>query len=499
MYLKITFILCLGLLLSVQGVAQNQGNIESIKIRVENYLNSSVENGYSGSVLLAKDGKILLSKGYGLAIRNNKISINPNTIFNIGSVTKQFTASAIIKLVELGKIKPSDNLGQFFPDVPDDKKEITILQLLTHTSGISPGAGGFRYDNATKNQFLKEFFDFELLTPPGSKHRYANANYIMLAAIIEKVSGQEYEFFLTKNLWDPAGLQNTGYKNINYKSKQLAHGYYFDISEGSWKDWGTTQEHLPKTENHWYSIGKGDIYSTVEDLYKWHLALESNLVLSSKSLKLLETQYVPENEDNSSFYGYGWAIFTSNRGTKIVTHNGSNGIYFANFIRYVDDDVVVIVLSNVRLNHDSENVAWEIANIVFDPAYQPNPVTKLSYELVYDFIQSNNPENTQKLIPFLQAKLGGKLNDKALFNKLGFKLIAKENEPGWGLELLKLNVREFPDDGNLWDSLGEAYFTYRQDKNAIKSFQKALDLAPEENCHWCENSSSKLEKLIENK
>ena len=468
---------------------------DSLKSRIENYLNKSVENGYSASVLVAQKGNTILSEGFGWADREKSIPITSSSVFNIGSVTKQFTSSAIMKLVELGKIKPSDNIGQFFPDVPDDKKEISIHQLLTHTSGISPRTGGFRYDEATKNQFLKEFFNSELLTPPGSKHHYANANYIMLAAIIEKVSGQEYETFLEENLWDPAGLLNTGYKNKNYIGKQLAHGYYFDISEGSWKDWGTTQDHLPKTENHWYSIGKGDIQSTIEDLYKWHLALESNSVLNVESKKMLESPFIPENEDSTSFYGYGWAIFNTSRGTKIVTHNGSNGIYFSNFIRFVDDDVVVIVLSNTILNFDSENIGWEIARMVFDPDYRPKPVSKLSYELVYDFTQSNNPESTQKLVSFLEEKLDSKLNDKALFNRLGFKMMAKESEPGWGLELLKLNAQLFPDDGNLWDSLGEAYFNYRQNKDAIKSFQKALELCAGRDCHWRENSENKLRKL----
>nr|WP_262921418.1 serine hydrolase domain-containing protein [Maribellus maritimus] len=445
--------------------------------------------------MVAVKGNIVLSEGFGWADREKEIPITASSVSNIGSVTKQFTASAIIKLVEQAKINTSDNLIKFFPEVAENKKEITVHQLLTHTSGISPGTGGFRYDEATKDQFLKDFFDSKLLTPPGSKHRYANTNYIMLAAIIEKVSGQDYETFLTENLWRPAGLQNSGYKHTNYKSKQLAHGYYFDISEASWKDWGTTREHLPKTENHWYSIGKGDIQSTVEDLYKWHLALEANSVLDAESRKMLESPFTPENEDGTSFYGYGWAISHTSRGTKIITHNGSNGIYFANFIRFVEDNVVVIVLSNTILNPDSENVAWEIGRMVFNLDYKPKPVSKLSYELVYDYTQTNTPENAKKLVPYLEEKLNGKLNDKALFNRLGFKMRAKENKTGWGLELLKLNVQLFPDDGNLWDSLGDAYFNYQQNTNAIKSFQKALELCNKPDCHWRENSESKLRKL----
>ena len=210
---------------------------------------------------------------------------------------------------------------------------------------------------------------------------------------------------------------------------------------------------------------------------------------------MLEIPYVAENKEGTSHYGYGWAILKSKRGTKIVTHNGSNGIYFADFIRFVDEDVVVIVLSNVGLNSDSENVAWEISNMIFDPNYNTKPVSKLSYQLVYEFMEVNKKDSANQLQYFLDDNLETKFRDKAVFNRIGFKLLEKENEPGWGLELLKLNTQLFLDDGNLWDSLGDAYYKYGQKENAIKAYSKALVLSPNQNCHWCENSQSKLNQL----
>ena len=155
--------------------------------KIDSYLESSVTNGFSGVVLVSKKGEIILSKGYGWADRENKIPNSPSTVFNIGSVTKQFTASAILKLVEQGKIKTSDKISSYFIQTPIDKRDITIHQLLTHTSGISNRTGGFRYNEASKEQFLKEFFESELQSIPGTKHQYANANYIMLTAILELV------------------------------------------------------------------------------------------------------------------------------------------------------------------------------------------------------------------------------------------------------------------------------------------------------------------------
>ena len=183
--------------------AQTIENNKALKTKIDTYLNASVRNGFSGAVLVSKKGEIILSKGYGWSDRKNKISNTPSTVFNIGSITKQFTASAILKLVEQGKIKTSDKISLYYNQAPIDKKDITIHHLLTHTSGISPKTGGFRYNEADKEQFLKDFFELELQSKPVTKHQYANANYIMLTAILESVSKQSYGSFLNENLFDP--------------------------------------------------------------------------------------------------------------------------------------------------------------------------------------------------------------------------------------------------------------------------------------------------------
>jgi CubicO group peptidase (beta-lactamase class C family) len=456
--------------------AQSIENNKALNTKIDTYLNASVDNGFSGSVLVAIKGKIILSKGYGWSDRKNKIPNSSSSIFNIGSVTKQFTASAILKLVEQGKIKTSDKISQFYDKAPDDKKDITIHQLLTHTSGISNRTGGFRYDEASKEQFLADFFDSELRSAPGTKHQYANANYIMLAAILELVSKQDYGVFLHENLWMPSDMLNTGYKGITFNSERLAHGYYFNIADGIWMDWGATQQHLPYNNKHWYSIGKGDIHSSVEDLYKWHLALNDNSVLSSKTRELQETPHVAENNRATSHYGYGWAVFNSNRDTKIVTHNGSNGIYFSDFIRFIDEDVVIIYMTNVILGNDTENVGWEISKMIFNPEYEVLPVSKNMYELVFEFIQTNELGSAKMLPSYLTNKLGKKFDDHSILNGYGYRILEKENEPGWAMELFKLNVQLFPEDGNLWDSLGEAYLKYGEKEQAIQSYTKAVAL-----------------------
>lgn len=479
------------------GKAQELRSDESLKSRIDNFITESVENGYSGSVLVAKEGHVILSKGYGWADRAKKIPNSSQTVFNIGSITKQFTATAILKLLDEKRLNLSDTLSKYFPNAPLDKQSITIHQLLTHTSGIASQTGGFRYTEATKDEFLNEFFSSKLLYKPGNTHTYANANYILLAAIIEKVTQQEYETFLRENLWKPLEMNRTGYKSIHFNSEQLAHGYYFNYTQGEWKDWGVTQEYLPYTDKHWYSIGKGDVYATIEDLYKWHLALEQNKVLKKATKNLMEMPHVPENDAEKSFYGYGWAIFNSSKNTKIVTHNGSNGIYFADFIRDVENDLVVIVLSNIVLNQQSKNIAWEIASMIYDEKYEPIKIPKNTYELVFDFIRNNTPAYAQQLPAYIKQRTGMSITEKSILNRIGFQQVSKNKDKEWGIALLKLNVRLFPNDGNLWDSLGEGYFLLNDKNNAKKSFEKAIELRPESACHWCENSKKRLKQILE--
>ncbi|MFQ3172931.1 MAG: CubicO group peptidase (beta-lactamase class C family) [Flavobacterium sp.] len=462
-----------------QNTNKELNNKSQIADKIDSYLNASVTNGFSGAVLVSRKGEIILSKGYGWADRKNKIPNTSSTVFNIGSVTKQFTASAILKLVEQGRIKTSDKISQFYNQAPSDKENITIHQLLTHTSGISPTTGGFRYDEATKEQFLKDFFESELQSKPGHKHQYANANYIMLASILESVSEQNYGSFLNEHLFEPSQMDKTGYKSINFNTEKLAHAYYYSITDEKWVDWGTTQQHLPYNDKHWYSIGKGDIHSTVEDLYKWHIALKNNVILTSNTREIQETAHVAENDKMTSYYGYGWAISKSDRETKIVAHNGSNGVYFADFVRFIDDDVVVIYLTNAFLGIDSENVAREISKMIFDTNYMATPTSENIYELIHEFMKTNDPMNADKLPSFLKKELKGEFNDPAILNRIGYRKLEKEKETGWALEIFKLNVELFPKDGNLWDSLGEAYLKHNQEKEAIKSYTRAVELGSE--------------------
>jgi tetratricopeptide (TPR) repeat protein len=162
----------------------------------------------------------------------------------------------------------------------------------------------------------------------------------------------------------------------------------------------------------------------------------------------------------------------------------------------VEDDVVVIVLSNAILGNGSQNVAWEISRMVFNKDYQPAPLSKNIYELIYEFMRSHEPAQAEHLPAYLEKKIAKEEWNRAILNRLGFALIDREKQPAWGLEWLKLNVELFPEDGNLWDSLGEAYFKYEQKTKALNSFKQALQIGDTvENCHWCANAQKKIETI----
>lgn len=230
--------------------------------------------GFCGGMLLAKNGKILLSKGYGFADRAHKRPFTPETPFDIGSVTKQFTATGILHLAREKKLRLEDHLNQFFPSCPDDKKAVTLHHLLTHSAGM-PDTFGDDYDVMTRQQFLDKALAAKLLWSPGTRYRYSNAGYSVLAAVIEIVSHEPYEAYLRRTLWLPAGMEPTGYSLPAWDKRQLAHGY--DRKD---KDWGTPLDHRwDKDGPYWNLKGNGGILSTLEDLYRWNRAMKTEQIL----------------------------------------------------------------------------------------------------------------------------------------------------------------------------------------------------------------------------
>lgn len=312
--------------------------------RLDDHLTRAARFGFAGAFLVAKDGEIILHKGYGLADRERGLPVTAETVFDIGSITKQFTAAAILRLEEMGRLRVSDSIGRYFAGVPPEKTGITIHHLLTHSAGLQDVFGG-DYDPMPRDSLVRIALASTLLWAPGTRYRYSNAGYSLLGAIVEKVSAQPYERFLREHLFQPADLAHTGYRLVDWPRERLAVGYR------GVERWGTPLDFAWAPDGpFWHLRANGGLLSTVGDLYRWHLALGADRVLSDSSRAKAFAKQVPESDEGDSFYGYGWAVTPTPRGTTLIWHNGGNGYFYADFRRYVDDRVVVIFATNESAN-----------------------------------------------------------------------------------------------------------------------------------------------------
>jgi CubicO group peptidase (beta-lactamase class C family) len=314
--------------------------------------------GFSGVLLVAKDDDVVIAKGYGLADREKGQRFTSTTVFDIGSITKQFTGAAIARLEIQGKLSAADKLSKYIAAFPPDKSEITLHHLLTHSAGLKSDFGG-DYEPATREWIVDQVLQSKLLFAPGQGHRYANSGFSVLAALVEQVSGHPYEAFLREQLWLPAGMTHTGYRLPNWPTEVVAHGYQGD------QDWGTPLDKRWADDGpYWNLRGNGGVLSTVWDLYRWHQALMGDAIVSKEAKQRMYARVVKEDEGSKSWYNYGWSLSDTRRGTRVIEHNGGNGVFFADFVRYVDDNVVIIAASNQ--SKDAKGVyLWKIKSLVF--------------------------------------------------------------------------------------------------------------------------------------
>jgi CubicO group peptidase (beta-lactamase class C family) len=326
--------------------------------RIDTYLDRHVPFGFSGAMLVAQKGKVLLRRGYGLADRERELPFTGDTVFYIGSITKQFTAAAILKLEMQGKLKVTDTLDTFFPQAPPDKAGITIHQLLTHTSGLN-GSDDIYGAPKERDEQVDRVLKTKMAAEPGKTFIYSNPGFNLLGAIVEIASGQNYEEYLHQNLFQPAGMMFTGYRIPKWSKRSVAHGYVGEIEKGSPLD----RPWLPDGPS-WAIRGAGGMLSTVGDLYRWHRALKNDNILSAEArLKMLSPQ-VKESADAS--YGYGWLIHKTPRSTTVIEHNGSDGIFYADFRNYTDEETVVISVTNNI--YWSNTLATNVPDLVFGNA-----------------------------------------------------------------------------------------------------------------------------------
>jgi CubicO group peptidase (beta-lactamase class C family) len=328
---------------------------------------------FSGVAFVTKEGKVLLQKGYGYKNFAKKIPNDPGGVFQIGSVTKQFTAAVILRLQEQGKLNVQDKLRKYISDFPGSDR-ITVEHLLTHTSGIYNYTNDNRFMNneSLKHVELDRMISMMKEKPleftPGSKFSYSNSNYILLGYIIQRVSGKPYEQMVRELIFTPLQMNQSGFDFKNLKDTDKVVGYL--VIEN------TLQLLAPIVDSS-ASFAAGAIYSSAGDLYKWHMALYTDKVLSKASI---EKAFTPKLNK----YGYGWMI-DSIKGKRIIRHNGGIFGFTSDMVRIPADDVCIILLCNEAAELSSLSRA--LTNIMYGLPYSV-PEEKKSVQLPEDVLKT---------------------------------------------------------------------------------------------------------------
>jgi len=301
--------------------------IADVVAKMDKHLTDGEIKGFSGSFLLIKDGKVLLQKGYGFADCQRTKKTTTEMVFDIGSLTKPITAVAILKLQSKGKLKVEDPISRHLDGVPADKAAITILQLLRHQSGMQDVFGADE-DYVTKDWFLKKAFESKLRFKPGEPgdidDTYSNAGYSLLGAIIEKVSGVSYEEYVSRNLFEPIGLKNTGYRKPNWKSERVVCGFRDE------KPWGSVRDFYGKTEPSWNLLANGGMMSTVSELNTFFTA-----IVQDKILPKAEKDFYLET-----------AAKKGRTGRRTMSPSGNNNIFSSLYVNFIDDGVSMVYFTS---------------------------------------------------------------------------------------------------------------------------------------------------------
>jgi CubicO group peptidase (beta-lactamase class C family) len=377
MYLKrapfFGFVLLLALSVAVQAD------------KVDDYVKAQMERQHipGVSIVVIKDDRIIKSQGYGLANVELNVPATADTVYKIGSVSKQFIATGIMLLVQDGKISLDDPVARFLEGTPDTWKPITVRHLLTHTSGIvreAPGFDPLKVQNDA--DVIKTAYPLPLRFTPGEKYEYCNVGYFTLAEIISKVSGKPWGDFLTERVFAPLGMNSTRTTNMTELVPNRANGYVWRNGK------------LQNASIYFALRPSGAFLSTVADLAKWDAALSAGKILAPSTLQQMWTP-VKLNNGTTSLYGFGWEL-SPIRDHKQVNHGGSLPGFRAQYTRFVDDKISVAVLTNGD-NADAGGIAIGVANF-YIPGLIPERVVAKVDPKIFDNYAGQYEGNPSQIV-----------------------------------------------------------------------------------------------------
>ncbi len=321
------------------------------------------ERGFSGSILIEKDGKIILCNGYGMAHRGKKIKFTPATAYSIGTLSQHFMAVSMMLLYQNNRVDLQAPISRYLKNVPKDKSKITVHQLLTHTSGL-PDFYANRSDHfrIRREEAVYNILKEDLLSRPGGRFSISNAGYTLLAAILEKITQQSYLDFLRDHIFIPSGMHKTGFHGDEiWRSELLAKGYGFNEKAGNIpSDW-------PRPS--WMIMGASEIVSNLPDLYLWWKKLFSGTLITKESLELMQQKHALDKTKRFIEYGYG--IKKRMAADHPVYYYNGGGEYgqICSIRHYPQDNMNIILLSNsyVDINPLASVLISQVEKAIFYP------------------------------------------------------------------------------------------------------------------------------------
>ena len=355
------------------------------------------ENEPGAVALIIKEDKVLYRKAFGLANLELGVKMKPENVFRIGSITKQFTAVAILKLRDEGKLKLDDKITEYVKDYPMHGHQITIQHLLTHTSGIknynsiSEWDGEIQKKDFTPKEFINYFKNQPMDFQPGEEWRYNNSGYVILGHIIEVVSEMTYEEYIEKTFFAPLKMTNSDYGSPSRIIKDRANGY--DKKENVFRN----SDYISMSQPY----AAGGLLSTVDDLYKWNSALMSEKVILKASREEAHSTYRLNNGKKTG-YGYGWMLGNI-QGSPMIYHSGGINGFLTYSIFLPEEQLFVAMFSNCICNYPG-NIATKMAALAIEKPYNWKPIT-LSNENLKEYVAEYKSDKEQRNITLEDGQL----------------------------------------------------------------------------------------------
>jgi CubicO group peptidase (beta-lactamase class C family) len=381
--------------------------------RVDDYVREQMRLRHVPGLALAvvRDGRVVKERGYGLASVELEVPATSTTVFEIGSISKQITAAAVMLLVEEGKVSLDDPVSKYIAESPEAWRGVTVRHLLTHTSGLKNynGLAGFELtEHLTRAEFVERIGTYPLNFAPGEAHSYGNINYSLLGYIVEQASGRTYWQFVSERIFMPLGMSATHDRDPRYVLKNRAQGYEWEDGELVGRDYDLTDV-----------FSAGAIVSTVQDLEKWDASIGGGRVLKPSSLEQVWTP-VRLNSGKTYPYGFGWYVETL-RAHKVRRHTGQTAGFAASIARFPDDGMTVIVLCNLGTIGVAGRIGQTVAKLY---------VPALSLRAL-EIKRDEDSQTSARLRELLRGQLAGKADADALTKDARESLSTNSARANW--------------------------------------------------------------------